>query len=51
MNVSLPDKLMYHAYIIQAVALASEEHYLSRQWQGWLQREYNGGGGNGNRED
>jgi hypothetical protein len=30
MKVSLPDKLMYHAYIIQAAALVTEEHYLSQ---------------------
>jgi len=30
MKVSLPDKLMYHQYIIQAAALVSEEHYLSQ---------------------
>jgi hypothetical protein len=30
MKVSLPDKLMYHAYIIQAAALVAEEHYLSQ---------------------
>jgi len=30
MKVSLPDKLMYHAYIIQAAALVLEEHNLSQ---------------------
>jgi hypothetical protein len=27
MKVSLPDQLAYHAYIIQAAALASAEHF------------------------
>jgi hypothetical protein len=30
MKVSLPDKLMYHAYIIKAAALEAEEHCLSQ---------------------
>ena len=30
MKVSLPDQLAYHAYIIQAAALASAEHFYSQ---------------------
>ena len=30
MKVLLPDQLAYHAYIIQAAALASAEHFYSQ---------------------
>ncbi len=38
MDVSLPNQLTYHAYIIQAAALAFAEHFFPRMVDNGLQR-------------